>query len=188
MSLDSELPFFRGDHVDAIVWEWIRGLFDDPEVALEGLRHEQATREKALKPLRDRLAIVDDLLAEHQAQLERTLDLYLSGDFDKEVLIDRRTRLERTISDLERERAKLTMQMKTHVLTDEQITTLMRFVGKLGKGLEAAEADFNKRRQLIEDLDVKGILAVEDDKKMVHISCVIGKDVLAVAPTGISTL
>ena len=44
--------------------------------------------------------------------LERALDLYLAGDFPKEMLIDRQARLEKTISGLEHERAGLAAHLK----------------------------------------------------------------------------
>ncbi|MBL7063762.1 MAG: hypothetical protein ISS49_06060 [Anaerolineae bacterium] len=98
---------FRADYVDAAVWDWVKSFLTDPAALAEGLKVEQAEREEANKPLRDRLAVVDDLLADNRRQLERALDLYLSGDFDKERLTERKTRLEKTIAALERKQAHL---------------------------------------------------------------------------------
>lgn len=75
--------------------------------------------------------MIDDLLADNCRQLERLLDLYLSGDFDKEVLTDRRTRLEATITALEKERAELTIQLETTTLTEGQIKTLADLAKRL---------------------------------------------------------
>ena len=50
--------------------------------------------------LKERLVIVDDLLVENQAKLERVLDLYLAGDFPKEMLIEQKERLQKTVDAL----------------------------------------------------------------------------------------
>jgi len=98
---DCDAPSFRADQVDAVVWKWVKGFLTDPEELLRGLRKHQAKGHKENEPTRRRLAVVDDLLADNQKQLDRLLDLYLSGDFQKDVLTDRKTRLEKTIRALE---------------------------------------------------------------------------------------
>jgi hypothetical protein len=153
---------FRAEHVDAAVWAWVQNLLIDPQVTLKGLHDEQVSREKINAPLRDRLVVVDDLIAENTCQLEKALDLYLSGDFPREVLTERKERLQSTIDALERERAELAAQLEAQTLTDEQIETIMQFTAKMGKGLDKADPDFEKRRRLIEELDVNVRLAAED--------------------------
>jgi hypothetical protein len=179
-NITCNVPAFRADHVDATVWGWVRGLMLNPEAMLRGLCEEQANRERATQPLRDRLAVADDLLADNRAQLGRLLDLYLAGDFDQEILAERKTRLEQTIIALERERADLAAQLEAQALTDEQIETIMEFTAKMRRGLEAMEADFNKRRQLVEVLDVGATLAIEDGRKVVHVQCRIRQDTLSI--------
>jgi hypothetical protein len=61
------------------------------------LREHHLQRKQEQAPARDRLAVVDDLLADSRAQLECLLDLYLSGDLPKEVQTDRKTRQEKMI-------------------------------------------------------------------------------------------
>jgi Tol biopolymer transport system component len=174
---------FRAEHVDATVWAWVQNLLLEPAVTLRGLREKQVTRKKASKPLRDRLTVVDDLIADNRCQLERALDLYLSGDFPREVLTERKARLQSTIDALEQERAELAGQLEAQTLTDEQIETIMEFAAKMGKGLDKAELDFEKRRRLIEELDVTVRLAVEGGQKVAHVKCLVGYDDLSITLT-----
>jgi hypothetical protein len=74
------------------------------------------------------------------------LDLYLSGDFDREMLMERKTRLKTMIDDLEREQAELTVRLEAQALTDERIEGIMARMAKMRKGLEKAEGDFKKQR------------------------------------------
>jgi hypothetical protein len=140
-------------------------------------------REKANKPLGGRLAVVDDLIADNRRQLERALGLYLAGDFPREVLTERKERLQNTIDALEQERVELAAQLEAQTLTDEAIGTIMEFTAKIGKGLDNAGLDFEKRRRLLEELDMTVTLAVEDGQKVANVKCLIGCDTLSIALT-----
>jgi ribosomal protein S15P/S13E len=120
--------------------------------------------------LGDRLAVIDDLLADNRRQLERALDLYLSGDFPREMLVERKEKLQSTIDALERERAELAAQLKAQTLTDEQVQIVTEFAEKVRGGLEVAERDLEKRRRLIDLLDVRATLAVEDGEEEKRLS------------------
>jgi hypothetical protein len=112
--------------------------------------------------------------------MEKLLDLYLSGGFPEEVLTERKERLETTIDALGRERVELVAQLEAQALSDGQIETILSFAQKTAGGLELAEQDFDARRCIIELLDVKATLAMEDSQKIVHASCVVGKMVLSI--------
>jgi len=175
-------PTFRADQVDAVVWEWVKSFVANPEALACGLNECQAEREKENTPIRERLGVADDLLADNQRQLERLLDLYLSGQFPKEVLTDRKARLEATLGALERERVSLAAKLEARTLTHNQIRSLQEFVAKVSRGINLAEASFADKLGVIEDLNVWGTLAVEDDQKVVRVSCILGKDVGTLHP------
>jgi site-specific DNA recombinase len=177
---ECDLPCFRADLVDAATWEWVKSFLSDPAALTKGLAEHQAGRDKENEPLRERLKVVDDLLADNEAQLERLLDLYLAGDFPKEMLTERKTRLEATIAALEREREALAAQIAERTLTQEQVQSLQEFASRVAEGLDAADADFATRRGIIEDLDVWVTLAVEDGQKVVYARCIFGDNCLPV--------
>ena len=81
-------PSFRADRVDATVWQWIKSFLVDPETLRRGLRGIQTEQERENAPIRERLAVVDDLLTQRREEYERLLDLYLAGEFPKAVLIE----------------------------------------------------------------------------------------------------
>jgi site-specific DNA recombinase len=170
-------PSFRVEHVDAAVWGWIVSFLTDSEALTSGLWSHHQEMEKENEPIRERLGIVDDLLASNQAQLEKLLDLYLAGDFSKELLTDRKARLEKTISALEKERAGLVSHLEKHLLTVEQIHTIQEFAKKVGENLEAMGDDLKMKRRLVEELDVNATLAVEDGQKVIYARCWLGEEV-----------
>ena len=171
---------FRADWVDVTVWDFVCRLFTDRELFLRGLRREQEKREETAKLLRNQLAIANDLLAEHKSKLERLLDLYLGGDLPKEMLLERKRTLEKTIADLGRERTRLSERIEAAILTDEQIETLAVIIDEVGEGLDLATADFEKRRWLIEKLNLSARLEVIDGEPVAHVECYAGYQTLSI--------
>ena len=168
-----ELPQFPVDQVDTTAWEYVKSLLTDPATLVEGLRMQQAERQQDNAPLHERLAVVNDLLADNQRQLGKLLDLYLVDDFPKEMLTERRVRLETTIAALEQERHDLVAQVEAATLSDGQIATIEEFAQRVAQGLKAAEKDFEARQQIIEVMDVQVILTVEEGKKVAYIRCLV---------------
>ncbi len=172
--------YFRADYVDATVWDWLKSFLTDPDALTAGLWEVHQEREKELVPLRERLAVVDNLITDNRSQLERLLDLYLSGEFPKDVLTDRKSRLETTILGLERERAGLAAHLEEQVLSVEQIQSIQELAAKVGENLEAMGDDFGAKRGLIEAIDVWVTLVEEDGEKVVYTRCIIGEDTLSI--------
>jgi len=180
---DCDNRYFGVGQVDAAVWGWIKELLLNPEALRRNLEEQQAEQEEASKPLHDRLTVTDDLLADNRRKLEKLLDLYLSGDFDKEMLTERKARLETTIAALEKERGNLVATLKAMTLSGDQIMTIEDFAKEVSGGLMEAEADFEARRHLIDLLDVRVTLAIEDGQKVAYVRCLVDETELRVAST-----
>jgi site-specific DNA recombinase len=168
-----DTKYFNADQVDRAVWKWVKSWLSNPEALRHGLKEQQADQELANKPLWDRLAVIDDLLTDNRRQLEKLLDLYLSGDFDKEMLTDRKNRYETMITALEKERADLVTTLEASTLTDDQIATITDFAGEVAGGLEEAETDFDARRHIIDLLDVQVRLVIEDELRVAYARCLM---------------
>jgi hypothetical protein len=177
------MPNFRADQVDMVVWRWTKSILADPEALAQGLWEIHRERERESSPVRERLNVVDDLLTDNRTQLERLLDLYLLGDFTKDVLIDRKVRLEETIFALERERSGLAAHLQAQLLTTEQIQTIQSFAAKVGENLEAMDGDLAAMRALIAALDVQVTLVVENGQKFVYTRCIVGESSCSVSQT-----
>ena len=160
------------------MWGWVKTLLLDPAALAHGLEDYQDEQARRNAPLTERVKVIDGLLADNRAQLGRLLDLYLAGEFAKELLTERKIKLEATIGALERERANLATHLEVQTLTEEQIRTLQDFAGQVSTALAAAEANFAVRRQLIEMLNVEGTLALEEGEKVVYVRCLLtGPDI-----------
>ena len=166
-----DMPSVRGDWVDAIVWEWAKVIIEKPESLRVGLDNVQSELQQANQALFDRMAIIEQQIQENQSQLDKLLDLYLNGDFPKEVLTERKSRLEQMLAGLHKEHNDLARHIRKVSMTDDQLSYIEAFCAKIRKGLN--QADFNIKRQIIELLDVRGKIAFENNEKVLYLKCLI---------------
>ena len=179
-----DLPSFRVDAVDGAIWAWVHDWLLHPKQLAQEIRTRQQRRGQELAPMRERLGAVEDLIVENETQLERLLDLYLLGKRTKELLTQRHAQLESTIDTLKDERAKLLATLEAQTLTEEQITSITELGAEIRAHLEGG-ATFERQRRVIEMLDVRGVLAVEDGQKVVYVQCTMAglSGALSVAST-----
>lgn len=170
--------YYRADVVDAAVWDKITQWTVDEEYLRQELEDYQAEKQAKGEPYRQRLAIIDDLLKENQEQLGRALDLYLSGDFPKEMLTERKMRLEQVAEALEQERDNLVAALEAHTLTDEQIAEVFEIAGIVREAIAKGDKDFATRRRIIEILKPQVVLYIEDGRKVAWVSCAMGTDIV----------
>ncbi len=178
---DCDMPVFRVDQVDAVVWNWVKDAMQHPEKVTAGLRGTQAETERENIALYERLTIIESRIADTKAKLEKLLDLYLDSDFTKEALTERKLRLEKIIADLESEREELAAHLNKTVITDEQVALIEEFCADVRDGLEGAT--FEDKRRYFDLLNVRVKLVVENNEKVAYIQCKIGKSRQSVVAT-----
>jgi hypothetical protein len=71
------------------------------------------------------------------------------------------------------------VHLQTTVLSDEQIEDIQAICAEVGSKLETAT--FEQKRQIIDMLDVRGTLAIENEEKVVYVKCILGQQLLSVA-------
>ena len=166
-----DMPSVRGDWVDDIVWEWAKMIIENPENLRHGLDGVQQELMEENQALIERLNIVQEQMDQHQAQLDRLLDLYLDGNFPKEILTERKSRLEDLLFNLGKEKNDLMAHVRHVTLTDDQLSYIEEFCAKIRVGLE--NADFAAKRQIIELLDIRGKIAFENGQKVLYLRCLL---------------
>jgi site-specific DNA recombinase len=174
---------FNMGMTDAAVWNWVISFLTDPVALRNGLAAYRSERDRDVEPIQRRIGVVEDLLAQTRPQLERLLDLYVTGGVTKDMLVDRKARLETTIGALEKEREGLLAQLKTQQLSDEQLDSIEGFAAQVAQGLAQAEESFATRRRVIEMLDLQVSLSHEGETPVVDVQCKLGSKNLHVAST-----
>lgn len=173
-----DAPYFRVDRVDAVVWNWIKAVLRNPETIRAKAEAYQAQRAEATRPLRDKLAVIDHLLAEKRQELKLAVNAYLKGGLLGEMLQEQANQLEAAITGLENDRAELVQQIEAETLTDEQIYTLEHLASLIREGGMIADEDFTERRYTVEKLRVKAELLLVDGEQYVRVSCYLGDEAM----------
>src|SRR5690606_5533327 len=166
-------PHFRLEPVEETVWNWIKMLLSNPQALQEGLDARIADTEKRISPFRERLTVIENLMEQNTNELDRALELYLSGQFPKEMLMSRKNELETALQSLEQERLRLIDAIEDQILSPQQIENIYEFAANIGDALEEADQDFNHRRAIVDALDVRVILTIEDGEKIVYAQCAL---------------
>lgn len=176
-NIKCNLPQFRVEQVDAAVWNWVTEFLTNPQLLEQGMEDYQAEQEIINEHLFERITIIDELLADHQEQLNRILDLYLGGDFPKEMLVERKSRLEDTIRSLENEKIDLIQSAESRTLTPEQHQDIQEFSKKVLEGINLLSCDFETKRQIIDLLDIQVVCLIDDKgDKFVKLKCILGSN------------
>jgi site-specific DNA recombinase len=179
---DCTLPYYYVHQIDETVWQWVRSILLKPKKMLVGLRKTQEEIEQANLPLLEELEVVKGLIEVNKSKKERLLDLYLDsldGSFDTEMLEHKKIELETESDALRQKKYELESTVETLVITDEQIVGFERFAEEVRDSLEN-EPDFDTRRELIDLLDVRGVV---NDNETISVSCMAGRKVLRIDST-----
>ncbi len=177
------LPSFRADIVDALVWEWVKTLLTDSTVFETGLKIYQEQQEEMLIPIRRRMVVVDDLWKDTKSQYDRVVELYVGGDIPRDILVDKKQRLETTLSALDEEKQQLSTQLAGKNITETDLMKIRSFAKQASEEFNLDEVGFQGRRRLIEMLDVHAKLYVEDEEKIVEVWCILGTGELPIEDT-----
>jgi hypothetical protein len=168
--------------VDQIAWAWVKQLLLNPDAIVEGLAAYKREQESNAEPIAAHISTIEGLLIEKRAALQRLLDLYISGEFHRDMLIDKKADLEKTIAELEKEHAALVAGLRAQSISEEQERTLIDFARQISEGLETAETNFKTRRGVIEALGVEARLARQDGIKTIRVRCILGEGYYVLSP------
>ena len=165
------MPNFRVDLVDETVWHWLKSLIETPSVITKGLRNMQAEAITTNSQIVNQIEIIDQKLNELNNQQNKLLDLLINGDFPKSLIDERKQKINNTRKKLMEEQEQLNSHLNQTVPDDEQIAEIEEFCAKIQGKLD--NASFESKRHLIEMFDVHGKLIVENDQKIVEVTCLI---------------
>lgn len=172
---------YSAARLDATVWAWLRDLLTDSDALEAGLRRYQNEREAIIAPAQERMGLIDEMLSAIRAKRARILDLYADGDWDREELDQRRDQYDARLRALEVQRAEVMKQIQADGFDEDRLVSILEFARTIAAGIEAADVDFERRRELVDLLDVTGTVCHEDGGDWVTVQCILGGERLAIA-------
>lgn len=164
-----DVPSFRADRVDALLWQWVRALLRDPESLAVAFSGEGLSDDEDRAGLGGRIESIDRQLADERSKVERLLDLYTENLFPMDMVDKRKRRVDRRIAALKRERDALVATLERRAAAKDRWAGIEAFASEVATGLDIADADFGTRRDIIETLDLSVTLALEGDERVAYI-------------------
>ena len=111
--------------------------------------------------------------------------MYLTGDFTKEDLSERKSQLDSTVNELRKEKVQLADHLEKLTYSDADIETIEDFCSKINHNLD--NITYEGKRRIIDMLDVRGTLAIENEEKVIYVSCLITPQPVSLALTSPSS-
>ncbi|NJN95816.1 MAG: hypothetical protein HC875_17785 [Anaerolineales bacterium] len=174
------LPRFRSDRVDDVIWQWVRGFFDDEKLVERGVAEYQARQAEIKKPLGEELALINETIKERKKELadnQRALKL-LGDDPPQRTLantLEDIRRVEAQLDGLEEQKRQVEAKIENAETTERDIRAAIdrmeQVKAEIEEGLNLADVNFEDRRFLIERLNVEITLRVENGEKIVEARC-----------------
>jgi hypothetical protein len=175
------MPSFSGRQVDETVWDWVKNRLLNTDNLTNGLNFYQEEQDKNSTRCTEMLTTIDEQLATGHKQLDRLIDLYISGDIPKDHYALRKTKFEESIAKLEIEKKEVSKQLLPSQLAPELVKQLKEYFDKIRDRLD--DASFETKRRLIDLLDVNGKLDIENNERVIYIKCLISPQQRLQMPT-----
>lgn len=172
-----DMPFFRMNEVNDVIWKWISEMLSKPNSLVEKLKGFQEDAIRSNQALFDRLDIIERRITVTEKQIEKLLFLNLSNALSEEIFHKRKDRFNAILAKLLREQLDITTNLQTQVLSDDQISDITAFCNQIHPGPEVYT--LARKRQILEMLDVRCTLAGENDRRVVNIKCQLGQQQLS---------
>jgi hypothetical protein len=115
--------------------------------------------------------MIGNQIADQEVQLGKILNLYLTDDFERGMLTERKLRLEINITNLRKEHLKISSTIEKLTLTDVQISEIQEFCDGIRDRIDTA--NFDEKHQLLELFNVRGKLALENNEKVIYATCLL---------------
>lgn len=158
---------FSAKKVDTAVWSWIVTTLLDEKAIRDGFNQMKEQSASEIEVLETQRIALATQCEETRRQLERLLDLYLSGSFDKSMLEQRKGTLQKALHSLEEELCVVDSQLLNQTANSGDLEALLMFAQQIK--LAVSELTFEQRRHLVEILDVRATIAVEEGIRVVYV-------------------
>ena len=163
-----DMPQFVTAEVDAAVWQYVEDVLLNPEALAAGVRamfKQTEDRQRELQSQRDTL---HHQRTEIERQLDRLLDLYITGGVEIERYARREAELKQASVSLEQSIAELDARLTGLGPSEDEIEDLKQFATDLRAGFQVL--DYDEKRRILELLDVQATMTVEEGQ---HVLCVV---------------
>ena len=180
-----DMPSFRADQVDPVIWHWIQKIFEDETVLQDAIERYKAKQTENLKPLQAELQLIDQTLVEvEQEQEEYLRTLGRLPDSMTKAISNTQTaikRCEQQLNELTAKRKTATQTLENAKQGERYIKSAVDFVIGIKADLGYLDWDavrFETQRFLVDRLNIEAVLMIEDGQKYLDAKCYLGEEKL----------
>lgn len=144
---------------------------ENEEELAKGFEDYKAEQQEINKTLLEQLDRIDQEEKELKRDLGKQTSAYidLEGNEGAKVIIKTNIeRIEAMLNKLNVKRQEITAKIQQAEISEARIKDALEFAAKIRAKLVKADGDFPKQREIIEALDVKVTLTVEDGKMKIY--------------------
>jgi hypothetical protein len=158
---------------DEKVWTWLYNLLSDEEQLRHGIRRMTERNEVELSPKRERLKILNELIAQTEAKIERWLSDFgdESDEFIRETVQDKVKQTGRVRDELIVEQKVLAKELAQSALTPEEEERMLAMTAEIRAGM--IDADYETKRYYFDRLDVRAQLRRDDSGRWLDCTCAV---------------
>jgi site-specific DNA recombinase len=165
----------RQEIVDGPVWEWVYNLLADEANLEAGLNQMLEQRELELTPKRERLATINQLYSKLERQVSELVLALREAATHQVVSATIRKQLKEIGNQLDglgQQRDRIQAEIDIGALSMEELDQIRRVGAELSGELQ--NADFETKRDMLEQLQVRVDIQDEGDERELAISCGLG--------------
>lgn len=170
-----DMPYFRVDAVDAVIWEWVKGVLLEPTRLTERLSHYQDAQRAALRPFYRMLESSERELASLTSERERLIEAYTKGVLSLDDIAKRKDKLDRQLEDTGQAMERLRADLVQKAPSAQTMETLERLAQHVREGAGLADADAEKQRQVYRLIQLQVTLDEVDGHQVAQVECMLGQ-------------
>jgi hypothetical protein len=167
------LPSFNADMVDDVVWGWLMDKANDPDGIRKILKESQGELAQINEKIYARIAEIEAQRQRQANKVDTLCAMYSPQDVQRSAevrnLFDRlKSETEQVLTELRSEEDELRSQLQDSTISDHYIDQWDRYMGRVRGKME--NWPFEKRRQHIEDLNIRVFMKAENGKRVLYIA------------------
>lgn len=158
-----KIPYLNSNQIDSDAWNLIEAFIRNPKNVLDELQQAQQQQRQEHAEAVMTLEQLEKIRAEYEQRINRIYDDYEAELIPKSVYLKRKQPIDEWLAAAERVYNEQQMKVSQHVLSDGDIRQVLDGCRTISDLIdELGELTFQDKRRAVEDLDITGVLAIQN--------------------------
>jgi site-specific DNA recombinase len=165
---------FNVQAVDGAIWDFLRGILQDPETLRLSVEQAQEEARKDNQHIRDSIGILDEEIRKQRGKLSRAVDLYLESEdspLTRQLAKDKQRECEDTLHRLHQERAELGRYIAQSEISTEALASVEEYIAGIRDELDLL--GFEDRKEIVGALGATARLVLENGQRVAYLTLLL---------------